>query len=104
MALSPSRRAPYVSRAINKAVNAARGPSGLPVSAFKIEQAWTGKHTASPRIRHHSKGRAGRAYKRTSKVWVKVRVMSEEESKKMNRFKGTQPTATSIAALDARAY
>lgn len=103
MAFSPSRRAPQLTRAITRAVNAARGPSGLPVAAFKVEQAWTGKHTASQRIRFHSKGRAGRASKRTSKVWVRVAAMSAAEAAKKNRFTA-MPTPESIAALDPRAY
>lgn len=103
MAFNPTRRAPTVTRAITRAVNAARGPSGLPIAAFKVVQAWTGKHTSSPRIRYHSKGRAGRASKRTSKLWVKVRAMSPAEADKLNRFK-LAPSAASIAALSPRAY
>lgn len=103
MAFSPARRAPQVTRAINRAVNKARGPSGLPTSAFKVVQAWTGKHTASQRIRHHSKGRAGKGSKRTSKLWVKVTAMNPTEAGKLNRFT-SRPTPDTIAALDPRAY
>lgn len=103
LALSPSRRAPYVARALNRAVNAARGPSGLPPAAFKVAAAWTGKHTAMPRVRHHSKGRAGRASKRTSKVWVRVAAMAPAEAARLNRYTVAN-TPASIARLDPRGY
>jgi len=103
LALSPSRRAPAVARALNRAVNAARGPSGLPPAAFKVAAAWTGKHAASPRVRHHSKGRAGRASKRTSKVWVRVAAMAPAEAARLNRYT-TANTPAGIARLDPRGY
>jgi ribosomal protein L22 len=103
MAFNPSRRAPALTRAITRAVNAARGPTGLAIGAFKVLQAWTGKHTESPRIRYHSKGRAGRGTKRTSKLWVKVKAMTPVEATKLNRWT-VAPSAATMAALDPRAY
>lgn len=52
-----------------------------------VEQAWTGKHRTTPRIRHHSKGRAGIAHKRTSMFSVLLREMNPEEAKTLHTYK-----------------
>jgi hypothetical protein len=69
-----------------------------------VDQAWTGKHISSPRLRYHSKGRAGRSHYRTSTLNVRVREMTPEEAEKKARFTKTLPTPESIAKLDPRAY
>lgn len=69
-----------------------------------VEAAWTGKHLSSPRIRHHSKGRAGRSHKRTSMLSIRLREMTTEEAIKKNKFRKTLPTLESISSLSPRGY
>jgi ribosomal protein L22 len=103
MAFSPRQRSEAVRDALRRAVGSAETYHGLSAAKLMIEAAWTGKHQSSPRIRHHSKMRAGRAHKRTSQLTVRVREMTPEESDKLVRFKG-RPTPDSIAKLDPRGY
>lgn len=103
MAHSPHKRAAAVKKAITKAVKQAELFHGLSQDALLVESAWTGKHMSSVRIRHHSKGRAGRAAYRLSMVSVKLREMAESEAAKLNKFK-TPVTAASMAKLSPRGY
>lgn len=69
-----------------------------------VDRAWTGKHMTSPRLRHHSKGRAGRSHWRTSTINVRVREMTPQEAIDKKRFASAQPSAERRAALDFRSY
>jgi ribosomal protein L22 len=105
MAFSPSSRSEPATRAIKRAVNQASAFHGLNTSALLVEAAWTGKHLSAPRIRHHSKGRAGRAAKRTSQLSVRLREMTPDEASKKNKFTRVfERLAETRAALDPRAY
>lgn len=75
----------------------------LPPSALMVDSAWTGKQLSSPRIRHHSKGRAGLAHFRTSMLTVKLRPMSLAEADKLVKFP-TLPSAETKAKLSPRGY
>lgn len=103
MAFSSRQRSEAVRNALRRAVGSAEMYHGLSGSKLMVEAAWTGKHQSSPRIRHHSKMRAGRSHKRTSQLTVRVREMSAEESDKLVRFK-VRPTPESRAKLDPRGY
>ncbi len=102
MAFSSSQRAQDVSKAVARACKQVELFHGLPRGGLMVEAAWTGKHTCSPRIRHHSKMRAGRAHKRTSQISLRVRQMTPEEAGRLNRFQGTPGTAKE--ALSPRGY
>lgn len=104
MAFSPRARAnSAVRKALESAVKNADFYHGLTQDQLMVDQAYTGKQWTSPRLRYHSKGRGGRSHYRTSRVSVKLREMSAEESAKLNRFKGF-PTSESRAAIDPRGY
>jgi ribosomal protein L22 len=103
MAFSPRSRASDVRDALIRASREAAAYHGLPKSRLMVEAAWTGKHQSSPRIRHHSKMRAGRSHKRTSQLSVRVREMTDAEAAKKNKFKQL-PTPESIARLSPRGY
>jgi ribosomal protein L22 len=106
LAFSSSQRAQHVARAVARACKQVELFHGLPRGDLMVEAAWTGKHTSSPRIRHHSKMRAGRAHKRTSQVTLRVRAMSPAEAAKRNRFPsaGAAEAASARAALSPRGY
>jgi ribosomal protein L22 len=106
MAFSSSQRAQHVARAVTRACKQVELFHGLPRGELMVEAAWTGKHTSSPRIRHHNKMRAGRAHKRTSQVTLRVRAMSPAEAAKRNRFPsaGAAEAASARAALSPRGY
>lgn len=67
-----------------------------------IEAAWTGKNMTVPRMRHHSKGRAGRSHYRTSMVSIRLREMDAKEEKRLNKFKAM--AAARKLGLDPRGY
>ena len=69
-----------------------------------VDRAWTGKHMSSPRLRYHSKGRAGRSHYRTSMLSVRLREMTAEEAQAKARFAQVAPSAERKAKLDPRAY
>jgi hypothetical protein len=70
-----------------------------------IERAVTGKEIQSPRLRYHNKGRAGKAYLRTARLYLKVRPMTAEEQGTLQRFSAKNwPTSDSKARLNPRAY
>jgi ribosomal protein L22 len=105
MAFSSAERARAVTKALRRAAQRAEMYHALPSDRLMVEAAWTGKHTSSPRVRRQNKGRFGRAYKRTSQVFLRVREMSEEEAEAKNRFKPSSfPTAASRAKLSPRGY
>ena len=103
MAFSARSRSSDVRDALIRASREAAAYHGLPKSRLMVEAAWTGKHQSSPRIRHHSKMRAGRSHKRTSQLSVRVREMTDAEAAKKNKFK-QMPTPESIARLSPRGY
>ena len=103
MSFSARARATDVRTALLRASREAEVYHGLPKSKLMVEAAWTGKHQSSPRIRHHSKMRAGRSHKRTSQLTLRVREMTETEAAKKNKFKRL-PTTESIAKLSPRGY
>ena len=105
MAFSSSTRAEAVSRVLVRASKQAELFHQLKRSELMVEAAWTGKQDCSRRVRHHSKGRAGMAHKRTSQISVRLRKMTGEEAEKLNKFKGlgVMP-AESRASLDPRGY
>ena len=103
MAFSSRQRSEAVRNALRRAVGSAETYHGLSAPKLMVEAAWTGKHQSSPRIRHHSKMRAGRAHKRTSQLTVRVREMTAAETDKLVRFK-ERPTPESRAKLDPRGY
>ena len=102
LAFSSAQRAQDVSRAVARACKQVELFHGLPRGELMVEAAWTGKHTSSPRIRHHSKMRAGRAHKRTSQVSLRVRQMTATEAAALNRFPAA--AAAPKAALSPRGY
>ncbi len=106
LAFSSSQRAQHVARAVARACKQVELFHGLPRGDLMVEAAWTGKHTSSPRIRHHSKMRAGRAHKRTSQVTLRVRAMSGAEAAAKNRFPapGGASAKAAKAALSPRGY
>lgn len=105
MAFSSSDRATAVSRALVRATKQAEVYHQLQRSELMVEAAWTGKLDCSPRLRHHNKMRAGRAHKRTSQVWVRLRKMTEGEAGKLNKFKrGEGSTPEKRATLNPRGY
>lgn len=87
LAYSPSIKKDDFKAAIRNAVRHANTYHQLGQDNLLIEQAWTGKHRATPRIRHHSKGRAGIAHKRTSMFSVLLREMTPEETKTMHTYR-----------------
>ena len=103
MAFSSSNRAEAVSRVLVRASKQAEIFHQLKRAELMVEAAWTGKQSCSRRIRHHSKGRAGLAHKRTSQISVRLRKMTSEEAEKLNKFK-RMGTLESRAALDPRGY
>jgi ribosomal protein L22 len=102
MAFSSSQRARDVSKAVARACKQVELFHGLPKNELMVEAAWTGKHTSSPRLRHHSKMRAGRAHKRTSQLSLRVRKMTAEEAGKLNRFQAGAKVPKE--ALNPRGY
>lgn len=76
----------------------------VPSDRLIIERAWTGKVMSMPRLRHHSKGRAGFAHKRVSRLDIRVREMTPEEYSAKRRFVRTVNTPEKIAGLDPRGY
>jgi large subunit ribosomal protein L22 len=69
-------------------------------SQLMVERAWTGKELTSPRIRYHSKGRAGRSHYRTSQLTVLLRQMTPDEQSKLVKFQGKRATSM----LNPRGY
>jgi large subunit ribosomal protein L22 len=105
MAFSSAERARAITKALRRATQRAAMYHALPSERLMVEAAWTGRHTSSPRIRYMNKGRAGRSFKKTSQVFLRVREMSEEEAREKNRFKAADfPTAASRARLSPRGY
>lgn len=103
MSFAQPRRAAEVKVAIQRACWNADFYHNLPPSALMVDSAWTGKQLSSPRIRHHSKGRAGLAHFRTSMLTVKLRPMSLAEADKLVKFP-TLPSAETKAKLSPRGY
>lgn len=109
MAFSPSRRARWLSQAITRACLNADTFHALPRDSLLVEEVLTGKHQTSGRIRHHSKGRAGRSHWRTARLLVRVRQMRADERETRDKFAvapATNARASSgmRAALDPRGY
>ena len=72
----------------------------MPSERLIIERAWTGKHMSSPRLRYHSKGRAGRSHFRTSMLSVRLREMTADEAHAKKNFTSRRAATD----LDSRAY
>jgi ribosomal protein L22 len=102
MSFQQQRRAQHAKRGILKAVvNAQFFNEGLAASKMMVDQAWTGKQTSSPRLRMRRGGRSGRAHKRTSQLWVRLREMTPDESARIDkRLLKTYP----LPGLDPRGY
>lgn len=103
MAFSQQKRAASARSALERACQNADFYHSLSSDQLMVERAWTGKHMTSMRIRYHSKGRAGRAYWRTSMLTVRLREMTPAEQLKKNRF-GAKPSAAVRAKLDPHGY
>ena len=103
MAFHSQKRGGSMKTALERAVWNADFYHNLRSDDLMVEEAWTGKHLTSPRIRHHNKGRAGRSHYRTSMLTVRLREMSAEEKESLNKFKWL-PSAESRAKLDPRGY
>jgi large subunit ribosomal protein L22 len=102
MAFAPQSRAKLVKQAIEKAAVNADFYHDVSKEDLLVERAWTGKQFMSPRVRYHSKGRAGRSYFRTSTVWVRLREMLLDEKEKLNKFKSNK--ITKKESLSPRGY
>lgn len=103
LAYSPKKRGKVLKTAVERAVMNADFYNALDATQLTVEKVWTGKQLSSPRVRHHSKGRAGMAHYRTSMVTVQLREAGEGAAGgRASKFR--PPTAASRAALDPRAY
>ena len=98
-------------RATHRAAIAARAPPlcaefhhAISSDRLMVDRAWTGMHMSSPRLRYHSKGRAGRSHYRTSMLSVRLREMTDAEAAAKRRFVQAAPDAARKAKLDPRAY
>lgn len=103
MSYSKQSRARNVKVAVERALLNADFYHALRPEQMLVERAWTGKHLTSMRIRHHSKGRAGRSHWRTSMLTVRVREMEGDEPARLNKFTRL-PAAATRTALDPRGY
>ena len=103
MSFSLRKRAQPVQTALQRACWNADFYHNLPPSALMVDRAWTGKELSAPRIRHHSKGRAGMAHFRTSMLTVKLRAMNPTEADKLLKFPASPPAGLD-KKLDPRAY
>ena len=100
----PKRAAP-VKTAVQRACWNADFYHNLPPAALMVDRAWTGKNIQAPRVRHHSKGRAGMAHYRTSQVTVRVRAMEPAEAEALVKFPAHKaPGPEARARLDPRGY
>jgi len=106
MAFSHQKRAGVMRVAVERAVMNADFYHNLSADQLLVERAWTGKGFSSPRVRYHSKGRAGRSHYRTSRVTVFLREMTPAEQEKKARFGkwAAMTLAERKAKLDPRAY
>jgi len=102
MAFSQQSRARAAKTVVERALLNADFYHGLGREALMVERAWTGRHLQSPRIRYHSKARAGRSHWRTSMLTVRVREMNAVEAASLNKFATAR--AEKRAALDPRGY
>ena len=102
LAYSARKRGKVLRLAVERAVQNADQYHELAANELTVEKVWTGKHLTSPRVRHHSKGRAGRSHYRTSMVTVQLREAGEGAPGRAPKFK--LPTAASRARLNPRAY
>ena len=103
MAFHPQKRSEDMKTALQRAAWNADFYHALRPDDLMVEEAWTGKHLTTPRIRHHNKGRSGRSHYRTSMLTVRLREMTEEEKASLNKFKWL-PNAATRAKLDPRGY
>lgn len=76
----------------------------VPSERLIVDRAWTGKHMSSPRLRYHSKGRAGRSHFRTSMLSVRLREMTADEALAKRRFGPAKLDPAAAAKLNPRAY
>ena len=106
MAFALPARGNVVRTALQRACWNADFYHNLPPGALMVSRAWTGKELSSPRVRYHSKGRAGLAHKRTSMLTVRLRAMTPAEAEKLVKFPpGAPPSAEAKArAKVARGY
>jgi len=106
MVFSQQSRATAAKTALERAVLNADFYHGLTRDQLLVERAWTGRHLQSPRIRYHSKGRAGRSHWRTSMLTVRVREMTSREAAEKAQFTKRSPAAITAAkaALSPRGY
>ena len=102
MSFHVKRRGKAVGMAVERAAWNADFHHDVRREALMVDQAWTGKQLQMPRIRYHSKGRAGRSHYRTSMLTVRLREMTPEERAKRRSF--TKPTPEARAALSPRGY
>lgn len=91
-------------KAVERAARNADFHHDIPSDRLIIDRAWTGKVMSSPRLRHHSKGRAGMSHKRVSRLDITVREMTPEEYASKRRFVRTGNSPQRIAGLDPRGY
>lgn len=79
MAFSPQNRGRVARHVIERAISNADFYHGWSRDELCIEEAFVGKNAQYPRVRYHSRGRAGTAHLRYSQLTVHVRKMTEEE-------------------------
>lgn len=103
MAFLAKRRGRAVGSAVERAAWNADFHHDVRREDLLVDAAWTGKQFTQPRIRYHSKGRAGRAHMRTSMFTVKLREMTAEERVARQKFPWRATDATR-AKLDPRGY
>jgi ribosomal protein L22 len=103
MAFAQPIRAASLKTAIQRAAWNADFYHNIPPAALMVDRAWTGKEICAPRIRYHSKGRAGRSHYRTSRLTVRLRAMTPAEADKLVKFPRA-PSPESRASLHPRGY
>jgi len=79
MAFSPKFRGGMARHVVERAISNADFYHGWERDDLCIEEAFVGKNAQYPRIRYHSRGRAGTAHLRYSQMTVHVRPMTPEE-------------------------
>ena len=103
MAFAQPVRAASLKTAIQRAAWNADFYHNVPPAALMVDRAWTGKELCAPRIRHHSKGRAGRSHYRTARLTVRLRAMTPAEADALVKFPRL-PSPETRAALHRRGY
>jgi len=83
MAFSPKNRGNVVRHVIERAVANADFYHGWDRDDLVVQEAFVGKNATYPRIRYHSKGRAGQSHLRYSQLTVHLRKKTAEEAERM---------------------